>query len=294
MIRIGMTAVLLGLAAPLAAEGDADSALRRSLDSVVKLIKTSQADFDLSDQMERDRYKMRYMKAEQAPDELLRILGRRPEAWSWVRDGLSDFSRDPARHDAKRRQISVLAHDRDKETKKLLARELKRDPKCFDTRLLIAVDLGGVAGATPMLAKLASGKPSMATLPAAVHLGLRGMKEGRKTLDWAAKTASKKTFLGSLDYGAAIALKRLGNADLWKRVVERAQSDAQKALADGQFRAAGHHALRLEYFASIAKSRDPVDIYRLDRDAGMYAANGIAQIESEADVKRILKKSALA
>ena len=266
-------------------EREREVAVEASVKRLVAHLRTSEADFDLTTQEGCDEYKRRYHLAQQAEEELRTLAERDAKVWEWARPGLSDFSRDPKRRDAKRRQIRLLAVAADASTKKLLASELAKDPACFDARVLIAVDRAGVKGARARLLELVAAEPSMSTLPVAVHLGMQGCKEARPTLDWAMRSVAKKPFLGALDYGAALALKKLGQPDPWRHVVQRVHKEVKACLDADNIQAAAHHALRLEYFASLGAD---ADFERADRESGLRASQRMREIESSADLEKIL------
>ena len=98
--------------------------------------------------------------------------------------------------------------------------------------------------------------------------------------------------LGSYSYGTAVALKRLGDAEAWKEIVQRATNKVEAYLDDDDLKTARWYAVQLEFYARLAKGGKgaKANVLMLDNDCASFAVKRIAEIESADQVRELLKR----
>ncbi len=280
----------IGLASGAVARADGPSnTVPAEVTRAVTAVLYSGADADLGTEQGRRVHRGKLRSADAVATRLAALLAKNPRYWEAVRGRLQALPRGPKRRDARRRQIRLLAGDKHESSRGLLARELKRDPQSFDFATLIRLD-GLVSGARAALRGAVGGKPEPSKLRVAVHLGLVGDKAATPLLTWATQQQRFKGRLGSYRYGVAVALKRLGVADVWKAARDAGVAQVGACLERNNLNGARWHVSQLEYYAGLVASKDVPTDFSLDRAVMSLAHGRVAALQTADAIRTALSR----
>ncbi|MHC4958054.1 MAG: hypothetical protein ACYTGN_06725 [Planctomycetota bacterium] len=283
MLRI-MLIVLL--AAPVALAGPEAP---KSLKEAVQQLRFSKADVDWTSDKCKEHFQRGYKAARIAMEHLRKATSESPKAWKTIRADLQKLPTDPERRDVKERLIDILAWDQHESSRALLKRELKADPDAFSAVTLITLDRADMPAASRRLVTLVQQEPSYYNLYAAIHLATKGDASGRRVLEWASTEPKMTERLGPVPYAIALGLRRLGDEDNWRTLVQRVTNTIEACLDEDELKRARWYVVQLEFYTGIAQSKKAFDVLALYPKCSEFAKKRMEEIETANDVRKLLE-----